>query len=178
MFDEYGLLKLEYAEPLYQKLLDSMKIVYEGGIPYFCYNMPDNIPDNMEWGISLKSRFKDSAPAGVLGWLYQTGELEAGDRASGKYDYLLPISGTVKKTLSLIELKHIESILISIQLNTPPGVIAAEKKRATQSTWSITINPDKPRASSIYKAGRNANNVDFPGYPKTVSLDATKMIQK
>jgi hypothetical protein len=178
MFDEYGLLKLEYAEPLYQKLLDSMKIVYEGGIPYFCYTVPENVPDNATLGFSMKCTLKDSAPTGVLGWIYRTTELDTGHRASGKYEYLLPISGTVKKPLTPIELKHLDSILISIGLFAPPGAISAEQKRASQSSWNITIIPDKLRESYIYKAGQNANNVDFPGYPKTVTFNATNMIQK
>jgi len=178
MFDEYGLLKLEYAEPLYQKLLDSMKIVYEGGIPYFYYTVPDNIPDNMEWGFSLGCNLKDSAPDNVFGWNYKTAELVIGHRASGEYDYLLPLSGTVKKALTPIELKHFQSILIGIGLNTPPGVLWTTQKRAAQSSWNITIYPDKPRESYIYKSGKNANNIDLPGYPKEVRFDSTNMIQK
>ena len=178
MFDDYGLLKLEYAEPLYQKLLDSMKIVYEGGIPYFCYTVPENIPDNMEWGISLGCNLKDSVIGQVSSWLYQTDELEVGHRASGKYGYLLPLSGTAKKELKPIELKNIISINISFQLVTPPGVIWTKQKRATQSSWSIIIYPDKLRESYIYKDGQNANNIDLSGYPKKVTFDATNMIQK
>ena len=177
-FDDYGLLKLEYAEPLYQKLLDSMKIVYEDDTPYFCYTVPDNIPENMVLDITINGDLKDNAPTELLGWLYQTSELSTGHRADDKYDYLLPVSGTVKKALTPIDIKYFKSINIGIQLNEPPWAIWTEKKRAAHSTWHITIYPNKPRESYIFKEGRNAKDESFPNYPKTVKLNTTNMIQK
>ena len=176
MFDEYGYLITKYAEPLYQELLDSMKIIYEDGIPYFCYSVPENLPDNTEFGLVLRTDLKNSAPRDVDSWLYQSNEIWEGDRALGR-DYLLPASGVVKKAMSPTELKYFDNILVGIELISPPGATWQEYKLVAHPSWQVVIIPDNSRDSYIRKSELNRFDNHMPGSPSYVPLDPGSIIK-
>jgi len=176
MFDEYGYLITKYAEPLYQELLDSMKIIYEDGIPYFCYSVPENLPDNTEFGIVLGTDLKDSAPRDVKKWLYESNETWEGDRALGK-DYLLPASGVVKKAMIPTELKNFDNIFIGIELISPPGATWQECKLVAHPSWQVIIIPDNSRDSYIRKNEYDRFSNHMPGSPTYVPLDPGSIIK-
>ena len=178
MFNEQGLLKKEYAEPIFQELLDSMKIVYEGETPYLCYTVPENLPEDTYLVVVVGCDFVYEAPYEVMRnlWIYQTVEDIAGDRDEGR-EYILPVSGVVKKELKPIELKYFDNIFISISLNTPIGAIVRESKYAAQSAWAVIIIPDGQEESFIRKSQYDKNHNHLPGSPIYVPFDISDFFE-
>ena len=150
MVDRHGLLLPAYSEPILQELFDSIKFVWEDGTPYFHYTVPEGLPEDTWFFISLRTQRNDSSPIGVPIWFHDTVESVAGHREAGR-DYLLPFEGVVRHPLPQIPLEYTSHISISIALIRPLGAIDGATELAAQRTFVVYILPNELQNSFIRK---------------------------
>ena len=176
--DNHGLLLAPYANEYYQIWYESLRITYEGEKVFLSYTVPENLPENTEFAVSLGCNRVDDKKLEGPGWMYLSIELTTGDREVG-YDYLLPnpISGDVRKELRYIPLEDIYYIYISCYLQIPRDNPQAKDKRYAQSSYRVDINAQNMKESEFRKSAIDWWSVNIPEYMEKHTIDGAEIIK-
>ena len=153
MFDERGLYKAQYANPLYQSWFESVRIIYEGEKLFLSYTVPHGIPAGAEFTIDVLITPMDEYQ-GTAWMIYHSSEMTAGHRKEGR-EYLLPNTPgiEVKKEFRYISVEYISSFRIDAYLTKPVGAVLGKAEAYAQTFGNIYVFPSKKRGISSFRIG-------------------------
>jgi len=177
-YDIDGLLLARHANVFYQEWFESLRITYEGERVFLSYIIPEGLPANTEFRISLSSRMTDERNRDGPNWMYRSFELAAGHRAAG-HEYVLPnpISGEVRHELRYIPLDHMTWIFISCGLGTPHGATDRGSSRYAQSYFGVNINAQNLSESELRKTAHDDWSVPILEYTERIRIDGATIVR-
>jgi len=179
-YDKHGLMLAPYANVFYQQWYETLRITYEGNRVFFSYTIPEGLPENTEFGISLGCDRVDAKKEDGPGWMYLSTQLSEGDRAAGwETSYLIPnpISGEVIKEIEYIPFEDIYYIAISCCLLTPRNGTPDNTKRYAQSSYRLNINAQDLKDSILLKSAYDWWSVDLTEYKERIAIDGAAIIK-
>ena len=178
MFDERGLYKAQYANPLYQSWFESFRIIYEGEQLFLSYTVPNGIPAGAEFTIDVIITPMDEYK-GDAWMLYQSSEMIEGHKKEGR-EYLLPNTPgiNVKKELRYISIEYISSFRIDAYLTKPIGAIWGKAYSYAQTSGILIVFPDKKRGLSRFEISAIERiSSEIEEYLKEDNIDPFDVIQ-
>ena len=178
-YDEDGLYLAQYANAFYQQWYDTLQITYEGERVFVSYTLPEGIPEEAEFRITLSCDVvKNEKNWRLSGWQYVSFERSEGHREEGR-EYLIPspVSGYVKKELRYIPFEDIKWIYININLVTPRNAYAWETKKFAQSSYRVDINALDMKDSVLNKHARDGWGIDLVEHRAEITIDGASIVK-